>query len=182
MDRYYSQTIGSVILTTAGVPVGRVIEIAIEPETGKITGFLLAPRGQNVVAPSDVLFWNESLFIHDEDNVIETEDIIKLREVLEKNIPILHNKVYTKKGLYLGKVYDIGMSSKFFVMTKLAVAKDIFGLFPYDEKLIAHGNILEIKKDRIIVKDVAGTVPVKESASAKENLQIDISPSTFKEI
>ncbi len=179
MDRYYSQTIGSEVFTTAGIIVGRVVDIAIEPETGKIVGFLLTPNGRYVIAPSDMLFWDKHLFIQEEEDILETNEIIKVQEVLQKNIPILHNKVYTKKGLYIGKVYDIAMNPKLFVVTKLAIAKNILGIFPYDEKIIAHQDILEIKPDRIIVKDLEAKIPVKEKISPKESLKIDVAPSTF---
>jgi sporulation protein YlmC with PRC-barrel domain len=182
MDRYYSQTLGTTVLTTSGMPAGRICEIVIEPETGKVAGFLLEPRGEYVIAPADVLFWDENIFIHDEEDILPTGEIIKVRQTLENEIPILRSKVYTKKGLFLGKVYDIGINPKLFVMTKIVVAKNIFGLFPYDEKIIAHGDILEIKKDRVIVKDVEATVPVKEKARAKESLQIDIAPSTMGDL
>lgn len=180
MERYYTQTIGSPIFTTNGLPAGRIIEIVIEPETGKVVGFLLAPKGQYVIAPGDILFWEKNIFIHDEEDILQTDEIIKVHEVLRKNIPILHNKVFTKSGTFLGKVYDIGINPKFFVLTKLAVAKNIFGLFPFDEKIIVHKNILEIKKDRIIVKDIEATVRAKEKSEKEENLQIDIAPSAFK--
>lgn len=182
MERYYTQTIGSAVFSTSGIPVGRIIEIVIEPETGKVAGFLLAPRGEYVIAPNDILFWEKNIFIHDEEDILETGEIIKVHEVLKKNIPILHSKVFTKSGTYLGKVYDIGINPKFFVMTKLAVAKNILGLFPFDEKIIAHKNILEIKKDRIIVKDIEATVRAKEKAQKEENLQIDIAPSAMRDI
>lgn len=180
MDRYYSQTLGTTVLTTSGMPAGRICEIVIDPDTGKIAGFLMAPRGEYVIAPADILFWDENIFIHDEEDILQTGEIIKVRQVLENEIPILRSKVYTKKGLFLGKVYDIGINPKLFVMTKIVVAKNIFGLFPYEEKIIARGDILEIKKDRIIVKDLEADVPVKEKAGAKKGLRIDVAPSAFK--
>jgi len=182
MDRYYSQTIGTTVLTTSGIAVGRIAEVVIEPETGKVVGFLLGSRSQNVIAPNDIVFWEDQIFIHDEDDILETNEILNVQHTLQKNIPIMQNKVYTKKGTLLGKVYDVAINPKLFVMTKIVVAKNILGLFPYDEKIIVHGDILEIKQDRIIVKDLEARVRVKEKAAAKEKFQIDIAPSTFKEL
>ncbi len=183
MDRYYSQTIGSAVLTTTGIPVARIVEIVIDTDTGKVAGFLLSPRGQYVLATNDILFWDQHIFVHDEEDILETDEIIKVQDILKKNISILRKKVFTKNGRYLGKVYDIGINPKLFVLTKLAVAKNVLGLFPFDEKIIAHKNILEIKNDRIIVKDVDAKERVPEKArSAKENFQIDIAPSTFKDL
>jgi len=182
MDRYFTQTVGTPVLTSNGFPVARISEIVIEPETGKVVGFLIGSKGQNVIAPSDIVLWNDNIFIHDPEDILETGEILKVTKVLSQNIPILRSKVYTKKGLYLGKVYDIGINPKLFVLTKLAVAKNILGFFPYDEKIIAHKNILEIKKDRIVVKDNDATVSIKEPENQEENLKIDIAPSTFKKL
>lgn len=183
MDKYYTQTIGTPVLAISGTVAGRIAEIVIDPETGKVLGFLLAPKGREVIAPNDIIFWEQNIFIHDEEDILETHEIIKVRDVLRKNIPIMRAKVFTKSGKYLGKVYDIGINPKFFMMTKLAVAKNVLGLFPYDEKLIAHGDILEITKERIIVKEVEARVRAAEkSAEAKEKLQIDTAPSTFKDL
>src|SRR5579883_3084023 len=174
MDRYYTQTIGTPVLTTSGIPVGRIFEIVIDPDNGKLVGFLLAPLGRYVIAPTDILLWDQHIFIHDEDDILETAEILKVHEILSKNIAILRKKVFTQSGKYIGKVYDIGINPKLFIMTKLAVAKNIAGLFPFDEKIIAHKNIVEIKKDRIIVKDDNATVHAKEKNNAEEKLQIDI--------
>lgn len=182
MDRYYTQAVGTPVFTTAGVPVTKVVDVVIEPETGKIAGFLLAPGGHYVIAPADVLFWEQHIFIHDQDDILETGEIIKVQEILQKNLPIFRAKVYTKSGKYVGKVYDMALDSKLFVMTKLVIAKNILGLFPFDEKIISTREILEIKKDRIIIKDIDATVRAKEKASAKENLQIDIAPSACKKL
>lgn len=182
MDRYYTQTIGVPVHTTSGGQAGRVIEIVIDPETGKIAGFLLSPRGQYVVAPSDIVFWDEHLFIHDEDDILETDEILKVQEILKKNIPIFGNKVYTKSGKYMGKVYDIGIHPKFFTLTKLAVAKNILGLFPYEEKLISFSDIVEITHDKVTIKDSDAKITEKEKSKDKDKLRIDIvAPSTFRE-
>ena len=45
-------------------------------------------------------------------------------------------------------------------MTQLIIAKNILGLFPYQEKIIPKNFILEIKPDRIIIKDLDQKVPV----------------------
>ena len=181
MERYYTQTIGTPLFTSDGIVVGLIIEIVIDPATGKVAGFLLTPGGQHVVAPNDVIFWEKNIFIQDEEDILETHEIFKVAEILQKNIPIIGNKVFTKNGTYLGKVYDIGLNPKLFVMTKLAVAKNILGLFPHDKKLIAHANILEIKPDRIIVKNIEATVPAKEKTK-EESLKIDIAPSTMRKL
>ena len=158
MDRYYTQTLGAPVITASGTTVSRIVEIVIDPENGKVVGFLLGHRGEYVLAPADIIFWDDGIFVQDEDDILETQEIIKVQEVLKKNLPIFGAKVFTKKGVYIGKVYDIGIDQKFFVMTTIAVAKNILGLFPYDEKILPQNHILEVKPDRIIVKDIDAKV------------------------
>lgn len=182
MDRYYSQVIGTTVLTTSGGAAGRVFEIVIDPATGKIHGFLLGNKGENVIAPADILFWEDQLFIQDEEDVLETHEIIKVQEILKLHIPILHSRVYTQKGKFLGKVYDIGLNPRMFVLSRIVVAKNILGLFPYDEKIIARGDILEITAEKVIVRDLEAKVTEKEKATGKKSLRIDISPSTMEKL
>ena len=183
MDRYYSQAVNTHVFTISGQHVGKITEVVINIETGTIVGFLLGSKGNHVIAPNDVILWDQHIIIHDIDDILETEEIIKVKKALEKNIPIIHNSVVTKSGVYLGKVYDFAINPKLFVMTKIIVAKSLLGLFPYDEKIIAHQDILEIKKDTIIVKDPYRTELAKEkSDEEKANLQIDIAPTTFSDL
>lgn len=177
MDKYYSQTIGTPIMTMGG-PTGRkIVEVVIEPETGRIIGFLVTPRGEFVATPRDILYWNQRVIINDVEDIVEVDDIIKIKEILARKISVYKNRVFTQSGTYLGEVLDYAVNPKFFVLTKLLVAKTVFGLFPFQEKIIAHRDILEIKKDRIIVKDRFGVVPTREPKTAKGKLQIDIAPS-----
>ncbi len=177
MERYYSQTIGAEIFSETGIKIGRVFEVVIDSDTGKIAGFLLMPLGQKVISPRDVIFWNRQLVITDSDDVLETDEIIKVREVLKKNIRIFKNKVLTKKGDYLGRVVDFNMDTGHFMLTKILVAKSFAGLFHYDEKIIAHHNILEIRSDAVIVKNPESTVPVNDKKDQQRKLGIDIAPT-----
>lgn len=175
MERYYTQTIGSDVLTENGVRVGRVLEVVIDPATGKIVGFLLTPNGRKAISPSDVIFWGDQLVVSDFDDILDTEDLIKVNQVLRQNIRIQKNKVFNQKNEFLGRVLDFSLNTSMFVLTKLFIAKTFWGFYPYEEKTVPHKYILEIKPDKIIVKIPAGTVPVKEKEKAK--LRVDIAPT-----
>lgn len=175
MERYYSQIIGLMILTSNGETVSLIREIVIDPNTGKVEGFLVGLKGDKVLLSNDILSFTSSVQIHDEDEIINSHEVIKIKKILEQNTPILKNKVEAENGLYLGKVVDFTINTKMFVLTKIVVAKLLFGIFPYSEKIIVHNDILEIKKDKIIVKNPIGTIKVQ----AKEPLvSIDPAPST----
>lgn len=177
MERYYSQAIKTGIVSTGGEIVARTLEVVVDPETGKIAGFLLAPKGKKVISPSDVIFWDQHIIIHDAHDILDTGEILKVKEILSKNIPIIKNKVYTQNKLFLGNVLDFVINPKLFTLTKIIVAKNFLKFFLYDEKIISYQNIIEIKKDGIIVKDPTATVKIKEKLATGSKLRVDAAPT-----
>jgi uncharacterized protein YrrD len=173
MEKYFSETIGIPIVTTSGYKIGRVFDIVINPETGVVAGFLTSPTKQKVLAPLDVIGWDKALTVHDEDSILEIDEIHQVRESLKKDIRLFRNRVVTKSGACLGKVVDFAMNDKMFVLTKIVVAKTILGIFSYDYRIIAHKDIIEIRKDKIIVKNPLKTVPVKETVN------LSVKPATL---
>jgi sporulation protein YlmC with PRC-barrel domain len=166
MDRYYSQTVGMPVVTESGIRIARVHDVALNTDTGKIVGFFTDPNGKKVLAPIDVLHWNRSLVVHDEESILDSEEIHQVTETLKKGIRVIRNRVVTKGGEELGIVLDFAVKDKFFTLTKLVVGKSIFGLFHYGKRLIPSIDIIEIKKDRIIVKDPLKTEALKAPAPA----------------
>lgn len=172
MERFYSQTIGSEIFTENAIYMGRVSEIVVDPDRGMIVGFLTGSLGEKAFSPIDLLSWNRQLIVKDEESLLDTEEIIKIREVLEAQNMIMKKKVVTKSGQYIGKVSDIAFDSLFLVMTKIFVAKPLLFFFEYDERIFTVQQILEIKKDVIIVKDPEELIPFKEEKNRKNTKKI----------
>jgi len=173
MDRYYSQTVGMPIMTEGGHRLGRVHDIVMNTETGKIAGFLTDSGGKKVLAPIDVLHWGSVMTVHDEESILESEEIHQVMDSLKKGIKIMRNRVVTKSGEELGRVIDFAVNDKFFLLTKLIVGKNFLGLFYHKKRLIPATDIIEIRKDKIIVKD-----PLKaETIKATAKLRVDTATS-----
>jgi sporulation protein YlmC with PRC-barrel domain len=173
MDRYYTQTVGMPIMTEGGYKLGRVHDIAMNTDTGKIVGFFVDPGGKKVLAPIDVIHWGSALTVHDEEAILESEEIHQVMEALKKGIRVIRNRVVTKSGEDLGQVVDFAVNDKFFTLTKLIVAKNFLGLFYHRKRMIPSLDVIEIKKDRIIVKDPLKTEPLK----ATTKLRVDTATS-----
>lgn len=170
MEKYYLQTIGIPVVSGHGDRLGRVGEVIINPDSGKVTGFLVAPSNRKVIAGIDVVAWTEYLKIHDENDIVEIGEIIQIRDLVEKNIPVYRNKVFTKDGEYIGIVIDIGFDNKFFSLNCLVVAKGLLGIIFWDKKIIAAQDILEITKTKIIVKNLVKPVKMRK-------LRVDMAPA-----
>jgi len=170
MENYYRQTIGSLVITRSGETIASIRDIIINHENGKIIGFLVN-RGQNLaITPIDIIRWNKSILVQDDSDIIEIEDVIKLAQAVENNIPIYNKKVFTKNGDYVGKVIDYGMNSTFYELSCLIVAKSFLGIIIWDKKIISAKDIIEVQKNRIIVKDLV--VPLK-----MKKFQVDMATS-----
>lgn len=169
MEKYYTQLIGLPVLSEFGELLTRVIDIVINPENGKVVGFKVYPE-DHVIAPIDVLSLEKALIISSHEDILKTEDLFQVREVLKKNIKIYKNQVVTQDGTFLGRVIDFAIHPKLFTLTQIAVAKTALGIFYYSKHLINSKDIIEIKKDRIIVKNPLGFEPIKK-------LSIDAAPS-----
>ncbi len=178
MDKYYSDIIGTEIITEAGTHGGFVTDLVIEPETGKLLGFIVGLKKRKVLTPADVLYWSKRLVIHELDVIFDLDEIIKIEKTLKQNIPILFNKVVTRSGEYLGYVYDFCLNDKLFILSKILVTKSFLGVIHYERKIIPHQHILEITRNMIKVKDPIELIPVREKkGSLKAKLRVDIVPS-----
>lgn len=175
MEKLYTQTIGLPVVTEHGRIVGRVFDIIVNPDTGKIAAFVLGPTGQKVVSPIDVLSWSNALIINDEESILNPEDIQIVAHINQKNIRIKGQKVVTKSGEYIGKVGDIAFNSKMFMLTVLLIGKSFLGIY-YDKKNVAHKDILEITSEKIIIKDPLRLIPVK-AKKLSPKLSTDAAPS-----
>lgn len=170
MEKYYLQSLGTSIVSAEGDKLGKLKDIIFNPETGKICAFAVSSTAHGkVVSPIDVLRWNREIQIHDQFDIVPIDEINKLQKILDKNIIIINNKVYTKDGEYVGKVGNIGIESRLLTITCLIVAKRMAGVIQYDEKIIPAKDIIEITKSKIIIKNLAKPVKLKK-------LKVDMAP------
>lgn len=169
--RYLSQTFGMPIISSHGnYRVGRIRDILVDHETGNIAAFMLAHHG--VVLPQDVLVWKDYLLIHDETHISPLEDIVRVKAVFDRHIPIFGKRVVTEGGLYVGHVYDLEFNPELFCLKNLHTAK-IFFIFKFQERIIPAKQIIQVKKKAIIIKDPLQKKRVKESVIEKS-----LSPAT----
>ncbi|MCA9373898.1 MAG: PRC-barrel domain-containing protein [Candidatus Gracilibacteria bacterium] len=162
MEKYYRQTIGLPVISHSRQPLTRVRDVIIDTDKGKIVGFFVMGGSNHVVAPIDILEWNSVIMINDQEDIIEPDEVHTIREALKKDATIFKKRVYTKSGDYLGKVLDFGMNSQLYELTVIIVSKAFLSLFFWDKKIISSKDIIRIKPDRIIVKDLVQTVPMEK--------------------
>lgn len=150
------------VITHSGEMVTRVRDVLLNTDTGKVMGFFVMGGATKVITPTDILEWDDALVIHDQDDIVETEEVINVQKAIEKNMKIMKKNVYVKSGEYIGKVLDFGINDQFYELTAIIVAKSFLGLVLWDRKIISAKDIIEVKKDRIIVKDLVKAVKMEK--------------------
>ena len=155
-----SKLIGTPILSMqAGGAIGQVVDPIIDPDTLKIIAFRLAggpiPRtGANLLDVSSVREYSSyGIVIDSIDELVDSEDVVKLSKILALNFSLIGLKVETKKKSKLGKVLDYTVDTDNFVVQQLIVKRPTLKSFIDSELTIHRKEIVEITDYKVIVKD-----------------------------
>lgn len=171
MEKLYSEIANMPILVEdAKRPVGRVRDLVIDPENGNLVAFAVNSARTKIIVPRDVEKLGHYLLIRDRDDICASDEILRVKEVLNSNVRILKSRVFTARGEYLGRVYDYAVDITFGKLKKIFAAKSLFGVLRFFERIISAKYILEIKPGKIIVKDSLVKVPIEERG---EEIQIE---------
>ncbi|MFA6549837.1 MAG: PRC-barrel domain-containing protein [Candidatus Gracilibacteria bacterium] len=171
MEKFHSEFIGVPILSESErALVGVVADFIIDPNNGRIEGIATDNGFKKVIPAIDILKLSIPVMISEMDAISDMEDIIKIKNILSENKKIIGNKVFTKSGIFVGKVYDYAINLGNMHMTKLAIAKSFLGLFHINEVLLPTSEIIEITPEKIIINDIMERRKVKNNnvAAIKE--------------
>ena len=165
LQRQYTTLLNiPIVEMSTGKELGKVYDLIIDDQTGKIEGFWvssgLMSGSDKMVSINDVADWKIKIYIDDPDSIIEPDEIVKIKEILERNIYIYLNKVKTISEKKLGKVIDIFFDPISNQIIQIQIAKNIFG-FKYQKRLIPFSEIYKITKKAVILKNDYKTSSVK---------------------
>jgi len=153
MEKTFNQIVGAPVIVEGMGKVARITDILIDHKDGKVCCFFVDKGKMKVIIPMDIVFFGQAVTIHDSEDIIDAQDVIKVKDCIESDIRIHKSRVETKKGEYLGKVHNFMLDVKGFGLTKIVVYKSILGLLKSPDRIISARDIIEIKKDLIIVKN-----------------------------
>lgn len=119
--------------------IGETKEIVVDPETGKLLGFLV--KTGNVfshtlaLSTSDIKEWDPNGLVTESlENLVEPMEIIRIKDVLDKNQLILNMHAQTESGKSLGVCENFLIDTETESIIKFYL-KDILGksrIFPAD--------------------------------------------------
>jgi sporulation protein YlmC with PRC-barrel domain len=158
----YRSIIGTPILHfDEGTLLAFIKDVVIDPDTGKIEAFwvkpLTVPISDAVIQSQDILEWKKNIYIKNESVISEPADIIRISDILAKQIYIIGNRVQNEAGDSYGRVYSIDFKTDTFYIRQIYVQKSILGLINYDGRIFSFDNIIEITPSAIIIDDKTAT-------------------------
>lgn len=176
-----NRLIGTPILSMqAAGKIAEISSIIIDPDTLKIIGFklsgpLVSKSAANILDVKSIREYSRyGCIIDSADEIVEKDDIIKIKEILDLNFSLTGLKVETKKGSNLGKVSDFTVTSEDFMVQQIIVKRPALKALIDPELTIPRREIVEITDYKIIVKDEEKVI--KERAEKEDFIPNFVNP------
>lgn len=159
-------------LRTGGV-VARIESAIINPNNLKIEGFYCVDsqnRQRLVLLVQDIRdFVQQGIVVDDHDVLVKSEELIRLKQVLELDYALIGKPVQTVKKEKLGKVNDYAVDAATFYIQKLYVERSLLKSLSSGQLSIDRTEIVEVTDKRVIIKELQKTaksgVPIASPAT-----------------
>lgn len=154
----FNQIIGMPIVGFEdGSPLAMIKDIIIHPDTGKIEGFwvkpLTLPIKDGILLSDSILEWKKNVYIKDEREIAEPDEIIKIEEVLARETYFIGNTVKNESEEVIGKVFDVDFDTKKYYLKNIYIEKSIIG-FKHSQRMLPYDSIIKVLPEYILVKDI----------------------------
>ncbi|MDA0376636.1 MAG: PRC-barrel domain-containing protein [bacterium] len=156
---------GTPVLEEGGDSVlGVISSILIDPDTGKIEGFMVHAQGfmgteDLFCSSADILRWGTRVYVRDASVLAPPEDRIRLQSLLQDPRTVLGQKIRTESGVRLGRCKDIQFNTDVMHIEWLFPKK----LFRWAVALPV-ADIIEVTPSAIIIGDLVKKERIKNKA------------------
>lgn len=140
-----------------GTKIATTVEPIIDPRNLIILGYevdgpLLESRPKFIRIADIRELSDIGMIIDSSDELVDLDDVIKIKEVLSLNFTLVGMKVVDERGHKLGKVEDYILDTDSFVIQQLSVKGGILSSLSSTGHMIHRSQITEISDTAIIVK------------------------------
>lgn len=143
-----------------GGQIARVVSEIIDPNDLKIIALNVDGPQTGDGEHGDILdvrsireYSNLGLIVDSVDDFVSSEDVIKIKKILDLNFSLVGLNVKTKKGTKLGKVTDFTFDVDTFTVMQIIVKRPALKAIIDPELIIGRSEVKEVNDYEIIVKD-----------------------------
>lgn len=134
--------------------VGSIHQIVVDPENNQLLGFIVKTgffSGSKALSAMDIKFWDkDGLVTSSEENLVELDEIIRIKNVLDKNINLIDLPAQTESGKSLGLVENFLIDTETNSIVKYYL-KDMLGKC----RVMPSDKVIKIDKTIIFTDDEA---------------------------
>lgn len=132
--------------------VGSLVDFFIDEDEKQVEAAIVSTGGlmkkQRFVSGKEITELSKAaLIVQQADSVVDPSEMVRFQKKLKKRAKIIGERVYTKKGEYLGNVSDYVIENGTLCITRIYIKK------LFDQRIIHSSAILKIEQHKIIVKD-----------------------------
>jgi len=146
----------NVITKREKIILGSLQKIIINPDNGRVVGIMLRLPGRRkpMVANTSAIvgFGMNFMMIEDMECISMPDEIIRIKEVLDRDVNIIDSTVVDEDKRNLGKVRDYSINLLEMKLARLYVRKKPFVSPFFKNFIISAENIVKIEKKKITVK------------------------------
>ncbi len=140
-----------------GTKIATTVEPIIDPRNLIILGYEvdgpLLESHPKFIRIADIRELSDiGMIIDSSDELVDLDDVIKIKEVLSLNFTLIGMKVVDERGRKLGKVEDYILDTDSFVIQQLSVKGGILSSLSSTDHMIHRSQITEISDTVITVK------------------------------
>jgi sporulation protein YlmC with PRC-barrel domain len=159
----------SVMSLRTGTAVATVTAPIINPNNLKIEGFYCQDRFDKrelVLVCQDIReFLSQGFVVNDHSVLVEAEDLVRLREVLDIGFEIFGKQVETLAKEKVGKVSDYAVETDSMYIQKMYVSQSIMKSLSGGSLSIDRSQVNEITAKKIIINELLKKAPVGVAAT-----------------
>lgn len=146
-----------VLSLRTGAPVATALEPIINPNNLKIEGWYCQDRFSKevlILLEQDVRdIIKQGIVIDDHSVLVEADELIRLKEVLEYKFELLQKPVVSTNKKRIGKVEDYAVEVETLYIQKIYVTQSIMKSFSGGSLSVDREQITEITNRKIVIQD-----------------------------
>lgn len=145
--------------------IAEVKGLVIDPNFLKVVAFEISAVSSKqrlfLEASSVREFSKMGMIVDSDEEFVEKDDVIKLKETIDLGFSLDNMKVVSKKKAMLGRIEDFIINTEDFQIMQLIVKRPIYKALIDPELVIGRSDIHEINDREIVVKSEEGTIMKK---------------------
>lgn len=148
----------SVLSLRVGTPIATITAPIINPDNLKIEGFYCQDRfskNELILLHQDIRdVLPQGYVVNDHDVLVESDDLVRLRQVLDLNFELIGKPVFTVSKAKVGKVSDYATETETMFIQKIYAAQSMFKSLAGGSLSIDRNQINEITPNKVIINDL----------------------------